>query len=139
MIDDQEKFISYFAETLREQKRMKIQQRMVAKNSYEAGRITRLTADWPTTIYSPTSVLRMGLRSMRAHSRELDLNNDYARKFHWMVGMNVGGPKGVGLQNKAMMLVPDRDRPGKFKQILDKIGNDKIEAAWMEFNKNVIS
>ncbi len=96
------------------------------RNSYDAGRMTRTTADWPTQIYSPTSILRLGLRNMRARSRELEINNDYAKKFLWMVGMNVGGPEGVKFQNKAMYV------PGG---ILDKGANDKIETAWAEWNK----
>ena len=123
-MNDQEKFIADFAENLRERRSQKAQASMQVKN-YHGAEATRLTADWPTQIYSPTAILQYSLRSMRARCRDLELNNDYAKKFLWMVGINIGGPEGIKLQNKAKM--PNG--------ILDKLGNDKIEEAWQEWNK----
>ena len=96
-----------------------------ARNSYPAGEVNRLTADWPTTILSPTAVLRSSLTNMRARSRSLAIGNDYARRFISMVGVNVAGPSGIGMQSKAKF--PDG--------MLDKYGNDQVEAKWEAFNK----
>jgi lambda family phage portal protein len=93
--------------------------------NYAAGDVNRLTADWPTAIMSPTTVLRSSLTNMRARSRNLVMNNDYARRFISMVGVNVAGPTGIGMQSKAKF--PDGT--------LDKYGNDQVEAKWEAFNK----
>ena len=116
-----EEFIRDMAVALRERKREK----HARKNSYPAGDVNRLTADWPTTITSPTTVLRSGLRNMRARARNLYIGNDYARRFIAMVGVNVAGPDGIGMQSKAKF--PDG--------MLDKWANDQIEKGWEEFSK----
>jgi lambda family phage portal protein len=93
--------------------------------NYAAGGMTRLTADWPTQITSPTAILQYTLTAMRARSRDLAINNDYARRFLAMVGSNIIGPNGIILQCKAKW--PD----GR----LDKWANDKIENAWLDWGK----
>lgn len=93
--------------------------------NYEAAGINRMTVDWPTQIMSPTTALRAGLRTMRARSRDLEKNNDYARRFFWMVRTNVGGPGGIQLQSD---ITYPRGNP-------DTAANDKIEKGWEEWNK----
>jgi lambda family phage portal protein len=119
----EEQFIRDYHSALIERKREKY---ALTQQNYAGGKTNRLTYDWPTQIYSPTAILQLGLRSMRARCRDLEINNDYAKKFIWMVKINVGGPEGVKLQNKAKYV------PGG---ILDKGANDKIEEAWLEWNR----
>lgn len=93
--------------------------------NYDAGSVNRLTYDWPTTIMSPTSVLRSSLANMRVRSRNLDMNNDYAHNFFSMVGTNVAGPDGIGMQSKAKY--PDGT--------LDTWANTRVEQQWELFNR----
>src|SRR4030042_2088196 len=94
-------------------------------SNYEAAKVTRLTYDWPTSITSPATVLRSSLRTLRARSRSLAINNDYAKGFLGLVGKHVAGPEGIKLQNKAKLI----------DGTLDKGANDKIEESWNKFCK----
>lgn len=91
--------------------------------NYAAANINRLTADWSTSISSPSSILRASLRTLRARSRDLVINNDYARGFLWLVAKNVVGSEGIKLQNKAKLADGS----------LDKGANDRIEEAWERY------
>ena len=95
------------------------------KRNYEAAAIGRLYADWILSQKPADEEIRYSLKTLRARSRNLVINNDYARKFKKMVSINVVGPQGIRLQNKAV------DANGQ----LDKKANDIIEAAWHEWNK----
>jgi lambda family phage portal protein len=117
-----EEFIRHMATALRDRSR---EAYLKKAQNYAAGGMTRLTADWPTQITSPTAILRSTLTAMRSRSRNLVINNDYARRFIFMVGVNIGGPDGIILQCKAKW--PD----GR----LDKWANDKIENAWNDWGR----
>jgi len=95
------------------------------RRSFDAGMMGRLLGDWTTQSKSADAELRGTLVKIRARSRELANNNDYAKKYLSTVAVNVVGPNGVGLQSKA------KDSTGKF----DKPDNDKIEAAWAKWGK----
>lgn len=98
------------------------------KRAYSAALANRLVSGWVTSPLSADADLRTSLRTMRARSRELEQNNDYARKFIRMVERNVVGPHGIRLQNKAA------NTDGS----PDALANDKIEAAWRRFNRRGI-
>ena len=74
------------------------------KRSYEASGVGRLLQNWTTAIKTPDEELRTSLRNLRARSRELSINNDYARKFFEMLKTNVIGANGIVLQSKAKRL-----------------------------------
>ena len=74
------------------------------KRSYEASGVGRLLQNWTTAIKTPDEELRTSLRNLRARSRELSINNDYARKFFEMLKTNVIGAHGIVLQSKAKRL-----------------------------------
>ena len=74
------------------------------KRSYEASGVGRLLQNWATAIKTPDEELRTSLRNLRARSRELSINNDYARKFFEMLKTNVIGANGIVLQSKAKRL-----------------------------------
>ena len=91
---------------------------------YQAADSGRLLADWITQNQSANATIRQSLKVLRARSRDLVINDDYASRFIDLVGDNVTGPDGVRLQVRSR----DGDK-------LDKFANDKIEAAWAEWSK----
>ena len=90
------------------------------KRSYEASGVGRLLQNWTTAIKTPDEELRTSLRNLRARSRELSINNDYARKFFEMLKTNVIGANGIVMQSKAKRL------DGTF----DRQDNERIEKAF---------
>lgn len=96
-----------------------------ARRSYSAAAVSRLTASWTTTNKSADADLRGGLKVLRARARDLERNNDYARRFLDMCIDGIVGDKGVRLQNKAL----------NANGSLDKSANDKVEAAWADWGR----
>lgn len=92
---------------------------------FEGARLDRLTANWFATESSINEELRSDLDNLRKRGRQLNNNNDYARKFRGMVENNIVGPGGIRLQAKV------EDRPG----LADNLANDAIESAWAEWGK----
>jgi lambda family phage portal protein len=64
------------------------------QRTYAAAQMSRTTGDWPTSQLSPDQDIRWGLVQVRARSRELCQNNDYAKRFLQMVQTNIVGPFG---------------------------------------------
>jgi len=95
------------------------------KRSYEASGVGRLLQNWTTAIKTPDEELRTSLRNLRARSRELSINNDYARKFFEMLKTNVIGANGIVLQSKAKRL------DGTF----DRQDNERIEKAFKRWGR----
>lgn len=99
---------------------VKPQRRASAARSYSAAILSRLYNNWTTTNQSADAELRTNLKSLRARSREVIRNNDYARKFIGMVHRNVVGKEGIQFQSMVMNSAGkpnERDRR-------------KIEEAW---------
>ena len=92
------------------------------RRGYDAAKINRLTGDWLGTIKSADADIRYSLKVLRGRSRELVLNNDYARKFMKLCDTNIAGPAGITFQNKA------KDPSGN----LDAKANAVIEVAFAE-------
>lgn len=95
--------------------------------SYNAAKVNRLTNDWTTVNLSADATTRYALRTLRARSRDLAENDDYARKFLHMVRTNVIGPAGIRLQSQAR---EPNNGP------LDKAANDRIEDAWRRWGRH---
>lgn len=95
------------------------------KRSYAASVVSRLTSDWAVSIRSADADIHTSLRALRARSRELAINNDYAKKYLSMCVTNIVGPAGIAFQNKA------KDTNGN----LDKAANDAIEAGFFEWGR----
>lgn len=68
---------------------------------YSAAAMNRLTSDWATSILSADSELHGDLKTLRSRSRDLSMNNDYARRFLKKTSVNVVGASGVRLQVRA--------------------------------------
>ncbi len=92
---------------------------------YEAGSVNRLTGDWSTTVRTEDAELRHTLSALRARSRVLAQNNDYAVRFFSLLCANVIGDSGIGLQ----MRVKNRDGSE------DRQSNKLIEDAWRDWGR----
>ncbi|MDF1536074.1 MAG: phage portal protein [bacterium] len=100
--------------------------RKSGQRGYSAGGSDRLSNDWKTTSLSANGELRYTLKALRGRSRDLAMNNDYARRYLQTCVSNVVGPRGVGLQMR--VTYPNG-------RTLDKMANRIIEAAWKEWGQ----
>ena len=107
-------------------KRKKAEIKLYKVRNYQAGMQNRLTNDWLTTGQSADELLRWQLNTLRARSRDLFRNNDYAKSFGRKLKINVIGAGGIQLQSKVK-------RPDGLK--LDKSANAMIEAAFLKYSK----
>jgi lambda family phage portal protein len=79
------------------------------KRKIEAGEVTRLNASWNASNLPADEEIRKSLDRIRARSRDLAYNNEYAKKYLQMVQTHVVGPAGFNLQSLAMEgRAPDR-------------------------------
>ena len=92
----------------------------INKRRYDAGIIDRLTGDFKGSTLSANGELINTLPLMRGRSRNLCMNNDYARKFLAMTSANVVGTHGIKMQARS------RREDGT----LDRQDNMSIEAAF---------
>lgn len=97
----------------------------VAKRAYQGANTGRLFADFITSNRSPDAEIRFALETLRNRCRDLERNNEYARRFVHLLKTNVVGEKGVNMQVKA------RNTDGTF----DRIGNLQIEREWAAWGK----
>ena len=95
------------------------------KRSYQAATPSRLFADYIESERSPDSELYPVINRMRARSRDLARNNEYARRYFNLLKTNVVGQHGFKLQVKA--LAPEG--------ALDSAGNSAIETAFRAWGK----
>ncbi len=91
---------------------------------FHAARVDRLTAGWLATQNSINQELRGDLDRLRARSRDLSKNNDYARKFKKMWIGNIVGPVGFKLQSRVMNTATTADQ----------LACDAIEAAFANWS-----
>lgn len=92
---------------------------------FDAAQITRLTSSWPTSSLSADADIYRSLDILRARSRQLCYNNDYAKKFLQMCSTHIVGPNGFDLQMQV------KDRLGKF----DGMASTAIETAFSAWAK----
>lgn len=97
--------------------------------AYDAARRDRLFAAWVATGLTADAELRTSLPLIRARSRELAQNADYARRFLKLLRSNVVGPRGIVLQVRAR-----DERTGEF----DKDANKRIEERWKAWSRKKI-
>lgn len=91
------------------------------KRRFQAGRVTRLNADWTTQNTTSNYDLRSQLAVMRARARDAAHNHGHIRKFLSLTIANVVGNKGILLQSRA------RTSPsGPLNVDLNK----RVEEAW---------
>jgi lambda family phage portal protein len=95
------------------------------KRSYAAASKGRLFADFVASERSADAELRGALKDLRARSRDLSVNNEYARRYFELLKVNVIGEKGVFFQSKAL------DSVGN----LDQSGNQAVEDAFRQWGR----
>ena len=95
------------------------------KKSFNAANTGNLYSSWMPSNNTADIDIKKDLKSIRARSRELMRNDDYAKKFKRLLKTNVVGSQGIKLQNKA------KDLNGN----LDKKANESIEKAWKKWSK----
>jgi len=89
---------------------------------FDAAKQTRLLYSWATDGPSMNRQLSTALRPLRARSRDLCQNNEYAKSFIHDLKANIIGPDGIRLQARSL----------SSDGTLDKDSNDAIEESWME-------
>jgi lambda family phage portal protein len=92
---------------------------------YSAGIVDRLTHSFAGSHVPINEEIKHGLRRMRARSRDICMNNDYAKRFVYMVKSNVIGVNGIKLQSRAL------NSDGS----LDELDNKIIERGWREWGR----
>lgn len=97
----------------------------MGRRQFAAAANNRLTVDWRISKASANEEIYKALEILRGRSRELSINNDYAKRFLSMLKRNVVGPGGIKLQ--AQMKFPN----GK----LDDWANGQIETFWRAWGK----
>ena len=95
------------------------------KRGYQGVNSGRLFADFNASEASADTELRSALVKLRARSRDLSINNHYARRYFDLLKTNVVGEKGVSLQAKAV------DSVGN----LDLSGNQAVETAFKNWGR----
>jgi len=95
------------------------------RRSYTAGSVSRLTSDWNVSDLSADETIYPALTRMRARSRDLARNNDYAKRYFNLLKTNVIGHQGIRLQ------VRSKDASGK----LDTGANKLIESGWQKWGR----
>ncbi len=97
----------------------------IVRRSYAAANTGRLYSSWTTLNRSADAELRYNLTALRARSRELEHDNDYAKKFIRMVKTNIVGRDGILLQSQVL------NNSGK----PDDVARIKIEEGWSRWTK----
>jgi capsid protein len=99
-------------------------------------------ADFTSSERSADSELRNAIKPLRNRSRDLAMNNEYARRYFELLKVNVVGEKGVFLQSKALDSVGNLDQSGNqavenaFK-MWGKFGNPTVcgKLSWIDIQK----
>jgi lambda family phage portal protein len=94
---------------------------------YAAAKMDRLTESWRGITGSADSGVQMTLTRLRARSRQLAADNDYARRFYKLLRSNVVGAQGISMQVRAI------ESDSKKGIIFDDSANRLIEKNWNEW------
>ena len=93
------------------------------RRSYAAAQVNRLTEGWTTIGLGANASLAPSIDNLRARSRQLYRDNEYARKFIKLCGMNIAGPDGFRYQAR---VYDDNGTP-------DTAANTALENAFNQF------
>jgi lambda family phage portal protein len=116
------------------------------KRGFAAAKSTHLTSSWTKQSLPLDHELKSSLAALRARSRELCMNNDYAKRFVHLLKLNVVGPQGIKLQMKATDKNgnADRERSKLIEEQFEEWGELGIcdvttKFSWIELQKVAIS
>jgi lambda family phage portal protein len=93
--------------------------------NFAGGEVDLLTASFTGSTLSINEELKRSLARLQQRSRQLCMDNDYAKKFLHMVKANVVGSTGINLQCQFL------NADGKF----DTADNQTVEAEWKQWSK----
>lgn len=108
-------------------KRKQQASRSPLQRNFAAAKIDRLTQSWGGVTGNSDAVTSASLSRLRARSRQLAVDNDYARRFYKLLRSNVVGPQGIGMQVRAIY------KEGKGSVVYDDDANKLIEKNWYEW------
>lgn len=94
---------------------------------FAAAKIDRLTESWRGITGSADTGVQMTLTRLRARSRQLAADNDYARRFYKLLRSNVVGSQGISMQVRAI------ESESKKGVVFDDYANRLIEKNWYEW------
>lgn len=94
------------------------------QRNFHGADLSRLTSDWLASNSSADTEMRGSLKLLRNRCRELERNNDYARRYLKLVINNVLGHCGIGLQMKIRERVRKNDL---WVERYDTLANSIIE------------
>lgn len=100
--------------------------------SFQAGESNAFTGGWVTWSASINALLRGSLGALVSRSRQWSRNTGAGRRFAQLVRNGVVGPQGITLQ---MACGDWRQEKGAWVFRQDKMANDAIERAWLEWCK----
>lgn len=104
---------------------------------FHAADFSRLTSDWLASNNSADSEIRGNLKTMRNRCRNLERDNDYARRYFKLLVNNVLGHAGIGLQMKVSERVKEKNA---WKIRYDTLANQIIEDSfWKWCGRNFCS
>lgn len=95
------------------------------KREYSAANVSRLFNDFKDSNRSADSELQPVIRRLRNRSRDLARNNEYVKRYLYLLKTNVIGDRGFTLQVKA------QNATG----MLDEIGNQAVEGSFKAWGK----
>ncbi len=95
------------------------------KREYSAANVSRLFNDFKDSNRSADSELQPVMRRLRNRSRDLARNNEYVKRYLYLLKTNVIGDRGFTLQVKA------QNATG----MLDEIGNQAVEGSFKAWGK----
>jgi lambda family phage portal protein len=97
------------------------------QRQFAAAKIDRLTESWRGITGSADTGVQMTLTRLRARSRQLAADNDYARRFYKLLRSNVVGAQGIGMQVRS--IARETTKGIEF----DDNANKLIEKNWYEW------
>jgi capsid protein len=105
-----------------------------ASRSFEAGETPSWVSSWATTAAGINEDLHNQLPAMRARSRNLGRNNEWAKRYRIQLVDNVLGSAGIRLQMRLRQAARGRQQAAGTAP-LDSEANALLEAAWARFGK----
>ena len=107
-------------------KKLTRDQMLHLSRQFDSAKFDNIFAGWTGTSATPDEELRGSLSTMRARTRSLCQNSEYAKKFLNLTKSNVVGSRGFKFQAKT------RNEQGA----LDKLDNNYLERLFFEWSKN---
>lgn len=113
---------------------IKPKQAEASTRDYWGAMQSRLTNDWAGTAGNADAEIRSSLATLRNRCRDLERNNDYARRYFKLLENNVLGADGIRLQMKVREMRQD-PKSKKWVEQYDTRANRIVEDKWWEWGQ----